>query len=98
MSSEVEIRRPRAVRVVVNDETLNVELEDGRAISTPIAWYPRLSHATEAERENYTFIAGGEGIHWPQLDEDLSVESMLLGRPSGEGPESLARWLDSRQS
>lgn len=82
----------------VTDKTLIVQLADGRAISLPLAWYPRLAGATPQERDNWRLIGGGEGIHWPDLDEDLSVAGLLAGRKSGESPQSLARWLKARQS
>ena len=88
----------RATHVEVTEDTLTAELDDGRAISVPVAWYPRLQEATAAERENFRLIGGGEGIHWPDLDEDVSIENMLLGRPSGESAKSLGRWLESRRA
>ena len=87
-----------AQSVTVTDDTLAVELADGRAISLPLAWYPRLAGATPQERNNWRLIGGGEGIHWPDLDEDLSVAGLLAGRKSGESPPSLARWLKARQA
>ena len=86
----------KATAVRTTDDTLVVELADGRSISAPLGWYPRLFHATAAERGHFRFIAGGEGIHWPDLDEDISVEGIVAGRPSGEGQRSLQRWLESR--
>ncbi len=91
-----EIQVARAQRVAVTDDSLTVDLTDGRTISTPLAWYPRLMHGTPQERNNWQLIARGEGIHWPDLDEDLSVVSLLLGRPSGESQNSLQRWLNER--
>jgi hypothetical protein len=73
-----------------------VDLADGRTITAPLVWFPRLKHGTAAERANWRLIGAGEGIHWPQLDEDISVESLLAGRPSGETQDSLRRWLDQR--
>jgi hypothetical protein len=87
-----------AVSVAVTDDALAVELEDGRSISVPLAWYPRLLNGTAAERENWRLIGRGSGIHWPDLDEDVSVEGLLAGRPSAEGPSSLQRWLSSRRN
>ena len=78
--------------VVVTDDALIVELMDGRTISVPILWYPRLYHGTPQERDY--FELGLEGIHWPNLDEDISVEALLMGEKSGESPRSLQRWLD----
>jgi hypothetical protein len=94
--SEAEGRTPYALAVSITDDTLSVDLSDGRAISVPIAWYPRLLNGTAAERGNLQLIGAGEGIHWPDLDEDLSVEGLLAGRPSAESGQSLQRWLASR--
>jgi hypothetical protein len=84
------------IHVAVTDDTLTVDLADGRTISVPLAWYPRLLHGTDRERGNFRLIGGGEGIHWPDLDEDISVENILQGQPSGESQKSLAQWLASR--
>jgi hypothetical protein len=72
------------VSVVLTDDAITVDLADGRTVSTPIAWYPRLAHATAAERSNWRFIGQGQGIHWPDLDEDISVVALLAGRASHE--------------
>ncbi len=96
-SSLTEIAVPAATNVVVTDDTLTVDLSDGRTISVPLAWYPRLVHGTPEERAGWRLIGRGEGIHWPQLDEDLSVEGLITGRPSGESQASLARWLEARR-
>ena len=87
---------PVATGVTVADDALVVELSDGRTLSVPLAWYPRLLHGAPAERGRWRLIGGGEGIHWPDLDEDVSVEGLLAGRPSGESQRSLKRWLESR--
>ncbi len=87
---------PPAVSVSVSADTLTVELSDGRTLLVPLAWYPRLMHGTPAERDNWRLIGRGEGVHWPDLDEDISVAAMLAGRPSGESQTSLARWLAQR--
>ena len=92
----IEIQAARAQNVAVSDDALIVDLTDGRTLSAPLAWYPRLLHATPLERNQWQLIGDGEGIHWPELDEDLSVEGLLLGRPSGESQRSLQRWLDER--
>jgi hypothetical protein len=76
--------------------TLIVELVDGRILTVPIEWYPRLAHGTQAERANWRLIGSGQGIHWPDLDEDLSIEDLLVGRRSGESLESLTRWREAR--
>lgn len=86
----------RLQRVAVSDEALRVELTDGRALSVPLAWYPRLFHGTPEERQNWRLIGDGEGVHWPDLDEDVSAENLILGRPSGESQVSLKRWLAQR--
>ncbi|MFH0871609.1 MAG: DUF2442 domain-containing protein, partial [bacterium] len=78
-----EIQVARAQSVFVTDDSLTVDFTDGRTISVPLAWYPRLMHGTPQERNNWQLIGGGEGIHWRDLDEDLSVVGLLLGRPSG---------------
>jgi hypothetical protein len=83
--------------VSVTDDSLTVELSDGRTISVPLAWYPRLTYATRDERNRWRLIGRGEGIHWPDLDEDISVEGVLAGRPSGESQRSLKRWLELRR-
>ncbi|APF20444.1 hypothetical protein Calab_1410 [Caldithrix abyssi DSM 13497] len=95
--STIEIETPDIVQVAINEEDLTVELSDGRTITVPIAWFPRLVHATERERANWRLIAGGKGIHWPDLDEDISVQALILGKPSQESPESLKKWLDSHK-
>jgi hypothetical protein len=96
-SSSAESRPAQATGVVVTDDTLSVDLTDGRTLSVPLAWYPRLSHATPAERENWRVVGQGEGIHWPELDEDISVDGLLAGRPSGESQPSFEKWLRSRK-
>jgi Protein of unknown function (DUF3532). len=95
-SSLTEIAVPAATNVGVTDDTLTVDLSDGRTISVPLAWYPRLVHGTQEERANWRLIGRGEGIHWPQLDEDISVEGLIAGKPSGESQRSLARWIEAR--
>lgn len=94
---EIEIQTPKMQNAVVTDDTLIVDLLDGRTISVPIAWYPRLLYGTQKERENWRLIGDGEGIHWPELDEDISVENILFGRHSGESQRSLEKWLEGRK-
>lgn len=95
-SSMIEIQIADAVEVHATDDRLVVELEDGRSISLPLSWYPRLLHGTPEERNNYQLIGGGSGIHWPELDEDLSVEDLLAGHRSQESQRSLQQWLERR--
>lgn len=89
---------PLARHVACSADTLSVELADGRVLSVPLSWYPRLLHGTAAEREHWELIGEGDGIHWPDLDEDLSVEGLLAGRRSGETKKSFDRWLAPRAS
>lgn len=91
-----EVRVALAQRVIVTDDALVVDLVDGRTVSVPLSWYPRLEHGTPAERGNWRLIGRGEGIHWSELDEDINVSGLLAGRPSGETQASLRTWLDSR--
>src|SRR5262245_41786642 len=95
-SSAVEVREATATHVEVSDDTLSVDLADGRTIAVPLAWYPRLTHATAEERTSWRLIGGGRGIHWPALDEDISVANLLAGQPSGESQTSLKKWLAAR--
>jgi hypothetical protein len=88
----------RVVSVSVTDDTLSVDLEDGRTIAVPIGWYPRLAHGTPEERSHFQISGAGYGIHWPDLDEDIGIEGLLLGKRSTESPESFERWLRRRQS
>jgi hypothetical protein len=94
--SLTDLKVPQATGVIVTDDTLSVELSDGRMLSVPLAWYPRLLHGTQEERLHWRLIGKGEGIHWPDLEEDISVEGLLAGRPSSENPASLRRWLSAR--
>ncbi|HEX6385007.1 MAG TPA: DUF2442 domain-containing protein [Anaerolineae bacterium] len=88
---------PRAVNVVVTDDTLTVDLEDGRTISVPIGWFPRLAHGSPQERANFQISGAGHGIHWPDLDEDIGIEGLLLGKKSTESPSSFKKWLEQRE-
>ncbi len=96
--SAVEIEVPAAEKVTISDPTLSVELSDGRTISVPMAWYPRLYHATKGERNSWRLIGKGHGIHWKDLDEDISIENLLAGRPSGESQSSFKEWLAARRA
>jgi hypothetical protein len=91
-----ELQRPRADSIRVTRDSLVVDLVDGRTIIVPLSWYPRLHSATPTERRNWRLIATGEGIHWPDLDEDISIEGLLAGTRSGESQASFQRWLNSR--
>ena len=92
MSTSTLASSPRAVSAEITDDTLTISLVDGRVVSVPISWYPRLSNALPEHRGVWKFIGGGHGIHWPELDEDISVENVLFGQPSGEGARSFAKW------
>lgn len=94
--SALELRMPAAEDVHVTEDTLSVELSDGRTISAPLAWYPRLLHGTPRERRQWRLIGRGQGIHWKILDEDISVEGLLAGRASGESQASFKKWLEAR--
>jgi hypothetical protein len=85
-----------AVDVSVTDDTLTVELSDGRTISVPLEWYPRLVNGTSEERNNWRIIGRGQGIHWEELDEDISVEGIIAGNPSSESQSSFKKWLNQR--
>jgi len=86
----------KASGVSISEDMLTVDLVDGRSLSIPLIWYPRLWHGTPQERQNWEWIGDGAGIHWPDLDEDISIEGLLLGRRSGESQRSLQRWLENR--
>jgi hypothetical protein len=94
--SQTEIAIPNAQHVSVSDETLTVELKDGRTLSAPLVWYPRLAHARPEEHSRWRLIGQGSGIHWSDLDEDISIEGLLLGKHSGESQSSFQRWLARR--
>jgi Protein of unknown function (DUF2442) len=92
-----EIRTILAQSISVTEDSLIVDLNDGRTVTVPLAWFPRLLSGSDEERKDFRLIGKGEGIHWPQLDEDISVEGLIFGRPSGESQRSLKRWLEGRQ-
>jgi len=96
--SPIDINQARAQRVSLTEDALVVELVDGRTLTIPLTWYPRLAHGTQAERANWRLIGEGEGLHWPDLDEDISVEGLLAGRRSGETQASFRRWFESRKA
>jgi hypothetical protein len=96
-SSTIELLTiPLIQKVTITDDTLSVDLSDGRTISVPLAWYPRLLNGSILERNDYRLIADGSGIHWHQLDEDISLKNLILGQPSGESQTSFQRWLKNR--
>ena len=95
--SVVEARVPEVSQVYVSDDELSVELSDGRSLTVPTCWYPRLAFGTSEERANWTIIDAGRGVHWADLDEDVSLEGLLLGQGSQESQTSLKRWLDARR-
>jgi hypothetical protein len=95
---ETEIEEARAQDVRVDNEVLAVDLTDGRTIITPLAWYPRLFYGTPKERAHFEINGDGRYLRWPDLDEDLTVAGILLGRPSGESQRSFKRWLLARES
>lgn len=97
-ASPSDVGAARAQRVQVTEDSLVVDLVDGRSISAPLAWYPRLAHGSAEERSRWRLIDDGEGIHWPDLDEDISIQGLLAGRRSGETQDSLKRWLASRSA
>lgn len=91
-----EIRLTQIQIISISEDTLMADLSDGRTISVPLNWYPRLLHGTPEERANWRLIGQGEGIHWPDLDEDISVENLIYGQPSGENQKSFQKWQESR--
>ena len=95
-TSAIELRMVSAQNVQVSEYALIVDLNDGRTVSVPLAWFPRLLHGTPEERNRWRLIGDGEGIHWPELDEDISVENLILGKPSGESQKSFKKWLEAR--
>jgi len=92
----IELRMVSAQNVQITDDALIVDLSDGRTVSVPLAWFPRLLHGKLEERNKWRLIGEGEGIHWPDLDEDISVENLILGKPSGESQKSFKKWLEAR--
>ena len=97
-TSAVELQIPNVENLTITEDTLTVELSDGRTLSVPLAWFPRLLHASPNERDNWRLIGKGHGIHWEDLDEDISVEGLLAGKPSGETQPSFKKWLEGRKA
>lgn len=87
---------PKVKSVTITDDTLSVDLTDGRTIAVPLMWFPRLTYGTDEERANFRIAGAGYGLHWPDLDEDIGVEGLLLGKQSMESEASFARWLANR--
>jgi hypothetical protein len=97
-SAVMTLTLPRAIGVTVTDDTLSVDLEDGRTIAGSIGWYLCLAHGAPAERADVQISGAGYGMHWPELDEDIGVEGLLLGKQSTESAASFERWLQRRQA
>jgi len=97
-SAVVTLTLPRIISVTVTDDTVSVDLEDGRTIAVPIGWYPRLAHGTPAERANVRISGAGYSMHWPELDEDIGIEGLLVGKQSTESAASFERWLQRRKA
>ena len=97
-TSPTDLSQAHAQRITMTGDTLVVELIDGRTLTVPLVWYPRLLHGSPAERAHWRLIGNGVGVHWPDLDEDISLEGLLAGRRSGETSASLQRWLDARKA
>lgn len=99
MSTSVDSHHhPTAVRVEIRESELVVELNDARTLIVPLAWYPRLEHATHDERAGWVLIGEGRGIHWDAIDEDVSIDALIAGRASRESRASLERWLAARRA
>ena len=96
-SAEVPLTLTRIVNVITTHDTLSVDLDDGRTISVSIGWYPRLAHGTPAERANAQISGAGYGIYWSDLDEDVGIEGLLLGKKPTESPVSFGEWLRWRE-
>src|SRR5437870_3316844 len=96
-TSSVATETAAAQNVRVTDRALVVELRDGRVVSVPLAWYPRLAEGSPRERRRWELLGPGVGIHWPDLDEDISVDGLLRGLPSGESAASLEGWRAARK-
>ena len=94
----VEIEVPYAEGITVTDDTLSVDLSDGRTISVPLTWLPRLLYASPEERNNWRLIGKGQGIHWEDIDEDISIEGLLAGKPSAESQDSFKKWIAVRKA
>ena len=98
LTSRIELEIPAVRSVRTTEDTLAIDLDDGRSLSVPLAWYPRLLHATNEERAAWRIVGRGQGLHWDALDEDISVENLLAGHRSGESQQSFERRLASRNA
>ena len=96
-TSSVATETAAAKNVRVTDRELVVELRDGRVVSVPLAWYPRLAEGSPRERGRWELLGPGIGVHWPDLDEDISIDGLLQGLPSGESLTSLNEWRAARK-
>jgi hypothetical protein len=96
LTSTIELIVPKAENITITFDALTVDLNDGRSITVPLAWYPRLINATKSELDNWRLVGDGLGIHWEDIDEDVSIAGLLLGQPSGESQSSFRKWLLSR--
>jgi hypothetical protein len=89
---------PLATQINVTDEKLIIELLDGRSLTIPLSWYPRLLNASHQERQNWQLLGDGYAIEWIDLDEHIGIEGLLAGKRSGESDQSYARWLVTRSA
>jgi hypothetical protein len=96
-SAQQTVVLARISPVTVTDDMLSVDLEDGRTIAVPIGWYPGLAYGTPKEQANFQVSGAGYGVHWPDLDEGIGVEGLLLGKKPSESQNSFERWLPRRQ-
>jgi hypothetical protein len=97
-SLAIEMQEARAQSVTVSEDALTVDLVDGRTIIVPLIWYPRLWHGAPEERSRFETFGDGAYIHWPDLDEDLTVAGLLAGGHSAESPQSLKKWMEARKA
>lgn len=98
MTSLITETRFVAITVRVTGKKLIVDLDDGRSVAVPLAWYPRLMHGSATERSNWQLLGDGYAIEWPDLDEHIGIEALLAGRRSGESERSLERWRAARST
>lgn len=96
-TSAIEPKLSQIQDVTIGRIHLTLKLADGRAVAAPLDWFPRLKAGTPKERRNWEFIGAGFGVHWPDLDEDISLENILDGRKSMESDKSFHKWLRARK-